>query len=357
MADYTMLVFSWNDIFPSRTQTGTQNDLVGESFTFNGGGDLVTYRDNDSFSGSFGDHGFTDNRITGTIDGVSVNESLVNPEYAYVIKDSNGTTVGKMYAITKNNADLSDIEAMVFDFQPRAGETYTISSVDSTPSTSYSNLYVCFVAGTLIETCKGPVAVEAIKPGDRVHTRDRGLQKVAWVGSREMNYQKLVMDPRSRPILIAAGALGRGIPATPLALSPQHRVLVSSKIIERMTGHGEMMVPAKKLLDLDGVEQYLPDAGVTYVHILCETHEIVTANGAYAETMYLGEESMKMVSQEDNQDIAALHPRLGDRMALHPAALAGQESRDKINKLVDRHRSNSREIVQGGASRKPSTER
>ncbi len=124
LADYSLLVFSWNDIFPSLPQTAMKNDLVGQTFTFNGGGDLVNYQDNDSFSGSFGDYGFVDNQITGTIDGVSVNESLVNPEYAYEIKDSSGTTVGNMYAISKNTPNLVDIEAFTFDFQPQGGETY-----------------------------------------------------------------------------------------------------------------------------------------------------------------------------------------------------------------------------------------
>ncbi|WP_299876011.1 Hint domain-containing protein [uncultured Sulfitobacter sp.] len=357
MANYSLLVFSWNDIFPSLSQTGTENDLVGETFTFTGGGDLVDYQDNDSFSGSFGDHGFVDNRITGTIDGVSVNESLVNPEYAYEIKDSSGTTVGNMYAISKNTANLSDIEAFTFDFQPQGGETYTLSSIDSVPATSYSNLYVCFAAGTLIETCKGPIAVETIKPGDRVHTRDNGLKEILWSGSRAMDYQSLVLHPRSRPILIAAGALGHGIPATPLVVSPQHRVLVSSPIIERMTGQAEIMIPAKKLLGVAGVEQYLPDSGVTYVHILCETHELVNANGTFVETMYLGEQSLNLLGREDYEDIAECHPGLADQMVLHPAAQSGEAFRSKISNLVRRHTSNHHEIVQRGAPRERSAQR
>ncbi|MFL4471814.1 hypothetical protein ACERZ8_18735 [Tateyamaria armeniaca] len=72
LANNTLLAFSWNDIFPGQAQTGTSNDLVGETFTVNGGGDLATYRDNDQFSGSFGDYGFVDSRIIGNIDGVSV---------------------------------------------------------------------------------------------------------------------------------------------------------------------------------------------------------------------------------------------------------------------------------------------
>ncbi|WP_299686491.1 Hint domain-containing protein [uncultured Tateyamaria sp.] len=343
-------MFSWNDIFPGVPQTGTSSTPVGETFTFNGGGDLVTYRDTDTFSGQFGDHGNTNNRIFGEIDGVNVDETWVNPEYAYNIKDSNGVTVGKMYAITKNNSDLADIEAFVFDFEPIKGETYTLASTDGTPQAQYEDLYVCFAAGTLINTCQGARAAADIRPGDKVQTRENGLQEVVWVGSRTMHYQHLALHPQSRPILIAAGALGAGTPVHALVVSPQHRVLVSSKIVERMTGQSEIMVPAKKLLGIPGVEHYLPDAGVTYVHILCRTHELVVANGTFVETMYLGDESLNMLSQKDRAEIAALHPGIADQMTLHPTAQAGQTFRGKINKLVHRHGSKNRNMVQDSAS-------
>ncbi len=171
-----------------------------------------------------------------------------------------------------------------------------------------------------------------------------------------MDYQHLVMHPRSRPILIAAGALGQGVPATPLVVSPQHRVLVSSPLVERMTGQAEIMVPAKKLLGMAGVEQYLPDFGVTYVHILCETHELVNANGTFVETMYLGEQSKNLLGREDFEDIAECRPGLADQMVLHPAAQSGEAFRGKISNLVRRHTSNHREIVQRGAPRGPSAQ-
>ena len=350
MADYNLLVFSWNDIFPSRSQTGTSTDLLGETFTFGGGGDIVTYRDNDTFSGLFSDDGFTDNQIIGTIDGVSVNEALVNPEYAYTINDSGGNPVGTMYAITKNNDNLTDIEAFVFDFQPVQGETYTLAGYDATPSTSYSNLYVCFTAGTLIDTARGPVPVEDIRPGDQVRTRDNGLQTVEYVGSRVMSHPHLALTPKARPILIAAGALGPGMPARPLVVSSQHRVLVSSKIVERMTGQTEILIPAKKLLWLDGVDRYVPDTGVTYLHILCQAHELLVANGAFVESMFLGDQSVHLLGPEAQAAIEARCPGLAERMEMHPLARAGLAFRGKLDRLVGRHALRSQPIVQGDAA-------
>lgn len=350
MADYQLLVFSWNDLFPGLTQSGTASSLVGQTFTFNGGGDIVTYRDTDQFSGSFGDHGFVTNQIIGNIDGVNVDNAQVNPEYTFTVQDSAGNTVGKIWAITPNNNNLSDVVAFTLDFEPTKGETYTLSRFNDTDATPYSNLYVCFASGTLIDTDRGPVKVEDIRPGDKVMTRNNGAQPVVWTGERRLSYQHLAFHGKTRPILIEAGALGAGSPSQPLVVSPQHRVVISSKIVKRMTGEDEMMIPAKKLLELDGVEQIVPDTGVIYHHVLCETHEVITANGALAETLFLGEQATEMLSPEHRQEIETRFPGLADRMEMHPLARSGLENRGKIEKLVSRHAANHKEIAESSAA-------
>ena len=44
----------------------------------------------------------------------------------------------------------------------------------------------CFVAGTLIETAKGPVPVEDLRVGDLFRTRDHGLKPVMWIESQKL---------------------------------------------------------------------------------------------------------------------------------------------------------------------------
>lgn len=68
----------------------------------------------------------------------------------------------------------------------------------------------CFSAGTLIRTAQGEVAIETLKVGDMVETRDNGLQPIRWVGSVHLGPQDLQRAPNLRPIRIRAGALGRG---------------------------------------------------------------------------------------------------------------------------------------------------
>ena len=45
----------------------------------------------------------------------------------------------------------------------------------------------CFTPGTQIATERGAVAVEALRPADRVVTRDNGLRRVHWIGRRDVD--------------------------------------------------------------------------------------------------------------------------------------------------------------------------
>jgi hypothetical protein len=57
--------------------------------------------------------------------------------------------------------------------------------------------------------------------------------------------------------------LGPGVPARPLHVSPQHRILLRNRVAQRMFGAAEVLVAAKALLDLPGVTQLLPGAHQT----------------------------------------------------------------------------------------------
>ncbi|MGL4823211.1 MAG: Hint domain-containing protein, partial [Plesiomonas shigelloides] len=109
---------------------------------------------------------------------------------------------------------------------------------------------VCFVAGTKILTDRGVVAIENLKVGDLVETVDRGLQPIRWIGSRQIPLTELLANEKLRPIQILAGALGTCIPHQDVMVSPQHRVLLRSKLVERMFGTNEVLTAAKNLLNL-----------------------------------------------------------------------------------------------------------
>ena len=62
--------------------------------------------------------------------------------------------------------------------------------------------------GEMISTDRGEVAVEQLRAGDMVLTRDSGFRPVAWVGSRSLSLADLIVASALRPVQIARGAAG-----------------------------------------------------------------------------------------------------------------------------------------------------
>ena len=116
--------------------------------------------------------------------------------------------------------------------------------------------------------------MEAIRPGDRVTTRDNGAQRVLWAGFRAVGTAEQIADPKLRPVLIRAHALGPGLPARDLRVSRQHRLWVDGRL-----------VAAAKLLGRPGIARDDRCAPVSFHHLLCAGHEILFANGAPAESL------------------------------------------------------------------------
>lgn len=168
----------------------------------------------------------------------------------------------------------------------------------------------CFTRGTMIRTPDGDRPVETLTRGDLVDTADHGPQPVALVMSVVLTEPDLTHQPELRPIRIRAGALGAGQPAQDLLVSPQHRILVRSRIALRMFGTPEILVAAKQLLSIDGIEVDLSAREVEYFHVLFDRHEIVIANGAQAESLYTGPEGLKGIGKAALDEIHALFPQL-----------------------------------------------
>ncbi|MEP5758167.1 MAG: Hint domain-containing protein [Litoreibacter sp.] len=216
--------------------------------------------------------------------------------------------------------------------------TATYDSGQVVNFTEIENLIVCFADGTEIKTEDGVRPIGTLKVGDNVKTRDNGLQTIRWIGKRVLSAKNLLDHPKLRPVCISAGALGENRPSRDLVVSPQHRIVVRSKIAIRMFDAAEVFVPAKHLLGLDGVDVLTHLEGVTFYHLLCDDHETIEADGALVETLHTGSEALKAMTPEALDEITFLFGDgvLSERlMALR--ALKGRQARA----LVARHVKNN----------------
>ncbi|MYM56887.1 Hint domain-containing protein [Thalassovita mangrovi] len=208
-----------------------------------------------------------------------------------------------------------------------------------------NTLVLCFVTGTRITTNKGLVDVEELRPGDKVLTMDHGYQPIRWIGKRKLSAHALHRNEKFRPVRIPAGSIGAGLPESDLYLTRQHRILVRSKVAERMFCHREVLVPARKLKLMGTAETYAAPCGLKYWHILFDQHEIIYANGMPAESLHTGPESLKAVPPETVEELRSLFPKLFS--ADGPAVLCRPDVRGKRGRhMIRRIEKNEKPVLE-----------
>jgi hypothetical protein len=175
---------------------------------------------------------------------------------------------------------------------------------------------ICFTPGTHLRTATGSAAIETLRPGDRVLTRDDGPQEVLWTGRRRMSGARLYAMPALRPVRFRAGAMGIGRPDRDLLVSPRHRMLVRGPAARALFNTEEVLVAAADLVNGHAVAIDTAAREVTYVHVLLERHEVVWANGLATESFHPGAAALDTLDPADRFALEAILPEVaGDPMA------------------------------------------
>ncbi|WP_425093107.1 Hint domain-containing protein [Tropicimonas sp. S265A] len=274
-----------------------------------------------------------------------------------------GTTINSAYDLI-NTVSGHQVTSFHFGgdgFQQGAVDGLA-STVELVPGTSYTfntertshlqdNPYVdfvsCFTAGTRIATPNGPVLVEDLRKGDLVLTSDHGAQPVRAVLSRAVTLAELEANANLTPVMITAGALGANLPAQDLCVSPQHRMLVASPIVERMFGTAQALVSARKLCGLPGIFPTEARIPITYFHLVFDRHEVIFANGAPTESLYAGPGALAALSPEAAEELRTLFPELFQRHG-RPSSARFIPSGKQQRRLAFRHEKNGKPLVMAG---------
>ena len=171
------------------------------------------------------------------------------------------------------------------------------------------NVIPCFTPGTLIATPRGEVPVEDLKAGDRVITRDNGIQEIRWIGHRALIGQELRLNRHLQPVLVKAHSLGNGLPERDMLVSPNHRLLVANDRTQLYFDEHEVLVAAKHMVGTQGVFS-VNSIGVTYIHFMCDRHEVVLSNGSWTESFQPGDFTLKGMGNAQRNEIYELFPEL-----------------------------------------------
>jgi hypothetical protein len=178
----------------------------------------------------------------------------------------------------------------------------------------------CFLRGTLIQTPDGEIPVEDLTIGTLVETLN-GPLPVKWIGRQSFSKDSSSWHWSVAPIRIARFALSDEYPRRDLYVSPTHGLFIDGYLMS-----AELLVNGKSItLSMDSCDR------IDYFHIELESHEVVFAEGAPAETFLVA---------NDREDFANFveYERLygNDALAMKPFApiLKYNGGRDELTRLA-----------------------
>lgn len=240
----------------------------GGTFTVNGGGALIDLSST-------------------TINGFATNNGLNHLAF------QNTSAAAATYQISNSGANqtivVRDAGGNIIAQTTIAGQTLntgTYTPGDPGPLTVGTNgstltitdqAVVCFLAGTLIRTATGEVAIEKIQVGDEVFVSINGkdeLRPVTWIGSGHvMSNPNRSLDMGGYPVRILKDAIAEGVPYQDLLVTAEHSFLFEGRL-----------VPVRMLVNGRSIFYDLSLQTYAYYHVELAEHAIIHANGMLSES-------------------------------------------------------------------------
>ncbi len=218
---------------------------------------------------------------------------------------------------------LGGVDRYVLPLSPIGPQVeYTLLSVEPAPGGLMLADLLClsFARGTMITMHNGKQrAIENLKAGDRLLTRDHGKQCVRWIG-----HARLRAVGAFAPVVIPAGTLGN---AGDLILSQHHRVFLYQRQKLTDLSTSELLVQARHFVD--GEQVYLREGGyVDYFSLVFDHHEIIYAEGVPSESLMVNDATVSRLPPEIAAEVRAQFPGL--TQTPHFGTEAGRQFLDQI---------------------------
>ena len=273
---------------------------------------------NDSLDGGIDNDSIVGDRGNDTIIGGAGNDTMAGGADRDVFVGANAGDVidGNEGGDDFDTMDLTGsgpLRIVYADDNPENG-TVTFLDADGNATgtmnfVNIENVIPCFTPGTMIATPRGEVPVETLRAGDKIVTRDNGLQEIRWVGSKPLSWQEMAVAPHLRPVLVKQGSLGNGLPERDMMVSPNHRLLVANDRTALYFDEHEVLVSAKHLVGSTGIHA-VESMQTTYIHFMFDQHEVVLSNGAWTESFQPGDYTLKGMGNAQRNEIFELFPDL-----------------------------------------------
>ncbi len=178
---------------------------------------------------------------------------------------ANLNTLTNVLTVTGDNGSVK----LHLDSEDYTGVTWMAQS-DSSGGTEVTPL--CFCAGTSIATPNGEVLVERLRAGDQVLTSTGAARSISWIGTGR------VLATRGRrnsatPVIVRKHALATNVPHRDLHVTKGHSLYLDGVLVPV-----EFLINHRSILWDDHAQE------VALYHVELETHDVLLANGAPAES-------------------------------------------------------------------------
>lgn len=196
---------------------------------------------------------------------------LDSSQKVIVLKDSSGNTVAEYAVKPADGVTLNN-------------DTYNVNDLTNNPlKITYlnGNTYIgaCFLAGSMIRTVDGDVAVEDVCIGDKIVAFDWRnntdvVRPVVWVGKAHVNvHHGLPDDEAGWPVRILKDAIDNGVPYKDMLITAEHCLFFKDRFVPvRMLVNGVSIFYDKSITSYD------------YYHVETERHSVITADGMLTES-------------------------------------------------------------------------
>jgi hypothetical protein len=131
---------------------------------------------------------------------------------------------------------------------------------------------LCFLDGTMIATPEGEIEVERLAAGDKVLAATGAVRTVTWAGAGRVLATRGRRGPAT-PVIVRKGALADNVPHTDMRVTKGHALFLDGVLVPV-----EFLVNHRSILWDDHAQE------VSLRHIELETHDVLLANGAPAES-------------------------------------------------------------------------
>jgi len=135
-------------------------------------------------------------------------------------------------------------------------------------------------SGALVDTTLGPCAIERLRLGDMVLTKDNGPQAVRWIVAHDVP----AIGP-SAPLRLRAPFFGL---TRDLVVAGEQRVLIAGHETEYYFGQETMLIEAKNLVGHPAVTPMFGEHTITYYQVLLDNHECISVCGIWTDSLYVG---------------------------------------------------------------------